>query len=101
MATALITGLNGFTGKYLKAELHDAGYAVAGLVFGGCGNVAEQVYSCDLDNLEVLSNVVEIVRPDVVVHLAGISFVAHGKAEEIYRTNVVGTRNLLQALHDT
>jgi len=41
---------------------------------------------------------VEEVQPDVVVHLAGIAFVGHGDAEQIYRVNVAGTRNLLEAL---
>ncbi|MFZ6649805.1 GDP-mannose 4,6-dehydratase, partial [Undibacterium sp. TJN25] len=45
-----------------------------------------------------LQHAVHDIQPDVVAHLAAISFVAHGDADAIYRTNVVGTRNLLDAL---
>ena len=41
---------------------------------------------------------VERVQPDVVVHLAGITFVPHSDVARIYLVNVVGTRNLLEAL---
>jgi len=56
------------------------------------------VHAVDLLDREHLREVVAEVRPDVVAHLAGISFVAHGDAEAVYRVNVVGTRNLLEAL---
>jgi len=55
-------------------------------------------YHCDLMDRVSLGETVRRIAPDVVVHLAAISFVAHGDAEAIYRINVVGTRNLLEAL---
>jgi nucleoside-diphosphate-sugar epimerase len=40
------------------------------------------------------------VRPDYIVHLAAISFVAHNDPLDFYRVNVLGTLNLLQACAD-
>lgn len=93
---ALITGLRGFTARYMEAELQAAGYQVFGTVLHA--NDAENLFAVDLSDRAGLAAVVEQVKPDVVVHLAAIAFVAHGDAEAIYRVNVMGTRNLLEAL---
>ena len=94
---ALVTGLRGFTGYYMARELAEAGYRVFGTVLPGeeCG---PDVFELDLCERAAVAAVVEQVQPDVVVHLAGIAFVAHADAALMYRVNVVGTRNLLEAL---
>ena len=97
MKRALITGINGFTGRYLRPELEAAGYRVFGTAHHGeeTGVGIRVVDLCDRDGLR---KVVAEVCPEVVAHLAAISFVAHGDAEAIYRVNIVGTRNLLESL---
>ena len=94
---ALITGLSGFTGRYLEQELRAAGYRVFGTVTPGSAVAVDQ-FSVDLNDRAALAEVVRQVQPDVVAHLAAIAFVGHGDVEQIYRVNVAGTRNLLEAL---
>jgi len=94
---ALITGLRGFTGHYVARELAETGYRVFGTVMPG-NDLGTDVLAVDLCDREAVGAMVEQVQPDVVVHLAGIAFVAHSDVEQIYRVNVVGTRNLLEAL---
>ncbi|RZT08358.1 Nucleoside-diphosphate-sugar epimerase [Duganella sp. CF402] len=94
---ALITGLSGFTGHYVAQELRAAGYEVFGTITPGHAP-GEREYAVDLNDRAGLAAVVREAQPDVVVHLAAIAFVAHGDVEQIYRVNVVGTRNLLEAL---
>ncbi len=94
---ALITGLRGFTGHYMAQELSAAGYRVFGTVLPG-EPTGPDVFTVDLCDRDAVLRAIEEVQPDVVVHLAGIAFVAHSSADLIYRVNIVGTRNLLEAL---
>jgi nucleoside-diphosphate-sugar epimerase len=94
---ALVTGLRGFTGYYVARELTEAGYRVFGTVLPG-EEGGPDIYEADLCDRACVAAMVEQVQPDVVVHLAGIAFVAHSNPDLIYRVNVVGTRNLLEAL---
>lgn len=98
---ALITGLAGFTGRYMAQELVDAGYRVYGTAMATDaspdGTPAES-YTVDLCDRAAVAAMIEQVQPDVVVHLAGIAFVAHANADLMYQVNVLGTRNLLEAL---
>ncbi|MCS0588693.1 GDP-mannose 4,6-dehydratase [Massilia norwichensis] len=94
---ALITGLRGFTGYYMARELTAAGYQVHGTVLPG-EPTGPDIFAVDLLDRASVAAAVEKVQPDVVVHLAAIAFVAHNDADQMYRVNVVGTRNLLEAL---
>ena len=93
---ALITGLNGFTGKYVADELADAGFTVFGT--GAVSSNLPRYFQVDMLDKKGLADVVCKVQPTVVVHLAAIAFVGHGEVEDFYRVNVIGTRHLLEAL---
>lgn len=93
MAKILVTGLSGFTGQFLKQRLEQDGHQVVGLSSDG--------YRVDLNDAKKLQQAIDEIEPDKVVHLAAISFVAHGDVDEIYRTNLLGTRNLLMCLSRT
>ena len=94
---ALVTGLRGFTGHYMAQELTAAGYRVFGTVLPG-EPAGPDIFTVDLCDRDAVLRAVAEVQPDVVVHLAGIAFVAHSNVDLIYRVNIVGTRNLLEAL---
>jgi GDP-6-deoxy-D-talose 4-dehydrogenase len=97
VSTALITGIDGFTGRYLAVELRLSGYRVVG--FSHRQTIErEGIYRQDLLDKKGLAEKIGHINPQVIAHLAGIAFVAHGNADTFYCTNVVGTRNLLEAV---
>ncbi|AEC21706.1 NAD-dependent epimerase/dehydratase [Pusillimonas sp. T7-7] len=94
MRTVLVTGIDGFTGRYVAAELQAAGYKVVGL---GSGKASGQYYHANLLDADALAYVMADAQPDFIINLAAIAFVAHGDANAFYQVNVIGARNLLQA----
>jgi len=85
----------------MAAELVRAGYEVFGLAHSDHGVTlpgVTEVFVCDLADRHKLAKTLGKIQVDVVVHLAAIAFVAHGDADAIYATNLIGTRNLLEGL---
>ena len=104
MSKVLITGVGGFTGRYLAARLAGAGYEVHGTMHGEDGPTVAAVanlHPLDVGDAQAVNALIAELSPAKVVHLAAIAFVAHSNVAEMYRTNVVGTRNLLDALAST
>ncbi|MDC3348856.1 GDP-mannose 4,6-dehydratase, partial [Flavobacteriaceae bacterium] len=91
----LITGIDGFTGGYLKKKLLNINYEVYGTSF--VENKDHSVFQCDITKKNEILYVLDQVKPDFIFHLAAISFVKSDPLK-IYNTNVIGTLNLLNCL---
>jgi nucleoside-diphosphate-sugar epimerase len=96
MKKVLITGISGFTGQHLAARLTQAGYQVVGITHTD-RSLPWRTVSCDLANRDLLIQLVKEEQPDFMVHLAAISFVAHGDPRDLYLCNLLGSRNFLEA----
>ena len=92
----LITGIQGFTGRYMAAEMLSVGYRVFGV--GSLPSDDEDYVQADLIDKLALQKAIDQIQPDVVIHLAALAFVGHGNASDFYTVNVIGSRNLLEAL---
>ncbi|MCC8555740.1 NAD-dependent epimerase/dehydratase family protein [Xanthomonas hortorum] len=97
----LISGASGFTGRYMAQQLKEQGCMVIGVGTrsdgAGMGGT-DEFWPMDLRDAADVARVVAQARADYVVHLAAVAFVGHGDADDFYRVNLLGTRNLLQAL---
>ena len=81
----LVTGATGFTGVHFSRVAQLEGYTVVPL-------------RSKLTNTNDLTAEIQNIQPEVVVHLAGISFVGGANHASFYEVNTVGTINLLQAV---
>ena len=85
MLRMLVTGADGFTGVHFVKQAKESGYEVF-------------EFNANLTDPQAVQVQVNAAAPDVVVHLAAISFVGHDSTIAFYDVNVIGTLNLLDAL---
>ena len=97
MKKILITGYHGFTARYVASEFRQHGYQVIGLVHR---NAKADEIECDLTDAVAVQEMIEQLRPDGVIHLAGLSFVAHTDQAALYQVNIFTALNLLHALEN-
>jgi GDP-4-dehydro-6-deoxy-D-mannose reductase len=104
---ALVTGIVGFAGSHLAAELLDSGYELFGTRLPGesrnrlresGGSVS--LSAVDLTDSAATIRLIRRVKPDIVFHLAAIAAVRYSFANprQTFEVNVNGTVNLLEAL---
>ena len=96
MKKALITGSEGFVGKYLRTELEQNGYDVTGLDLVSGPNTLV----ADLLNPEQTDAIIRNEKPDCIFHLAGQANV--GKSWQIpqktIEININAAVNLMEAV---
>jgi GDP-4-dehydro-6-deoxy-D-mannose reductase len=95
----LITGASGFTGTHMIGFLStQENIQIAGLV----RKKPAQVFGAhtiswvtgDILNPEKIGGIISAANPDAVIHLAGLN---RGSQKELFETNVIGTKNILDA----
>ena len=93
---ALITGSQGFVGRYLRQELEESGYEVVGLDI----QPGEGAVQADLLNPEQLAAAVRQAELDAVFHLAGQADVARSWKipQRTMEINVLAAVNLMEAV---
>lgn len=108
---ALITGGHGFVGRHLAQHLVQCGDDVVLTYLGAPVNVdpvAEQIaipracqgVALDITDRNAVFQLIQVLQPDVVYHLAAMTFVPEAEQDhrKVYDVNMFGTLNLLDAL---
>jgi GDP-4-dehydro-6-deoxy-D-mannose reductase len=109
---ALITGGYGFAGRHLAEHLVKCGEDVA-LSYHPIKNEKEsdnlypvpktvQSIALDVTDSNAVNQIISVLKPDVIYHLAGITFIpeAENQLDKVFEINTFGTVNVLNAVRD-
>ena len=100
---ALITGIDGFVGKYLARYLLGMGYKVYGTtIIKGYSHGQVEIYHMDVLEISNVKQVIQEIMPNEIYHLAGQSAVglSWGNPTLTMSVNINGTINLLDATRE-
>ncbi len=90
----LITGIDGFTGRHLKNYLEKNSKTE---IFGTSRKFENnKVFKCDINDRNNVRYVLNEVKPDIIIHLAAVSFVASENTQNFYNVNTLGTQNIFE-----
>lgn len=97
---AFITGVSGFAGRHLAEHLVSAGWSVAGTVRHRSADVPTVAeHRLEIDDVDGIRAVLAEFEPEVVYHLAAVvDTVTTPDVLALYRTNVLGTAAVLEAV---
>lgn len=92
----LVTGSKGTLGTPLVAELKKRGHEVFGIDLKHTDD--KDNARCDISDFRQVKRAIESFYPDIVYHLAAEFGRMNGEEyyEQVWRTNVIGTRNILE-----
>ena len=96
----LVTGVGGFVGTALARRLAAGGDEVLGTYLGDAPPVpGAELRPLDILDATAVERIARDFRPEVVVHLAGLSQVGESwkRPDEYFQVNVLGAENLLAA----
>jgi len=91
----LIMGIDSFTGVHLSSYLKSEGYEIYGTSYLKSG---KKKFQCDIRKKEDILSILNEVKPNFIINLAGISFPAHGNSSDFYQINTIGAINILDAI---
>ncbi len=109
----LVTGAGGSIGSEIVRQLHNYSPEIVGCLdrdesalhalelslFGSGLLLSESMILADLRDQETIDKVIDKYKPDIVFHAGALKHVVMLEKfpEEAYKTNVLGTKNLVQA----
>ena len=105
MKKVLIFGVSGFVGSYLSREFINCGYNVVGtdMIKGTNLPLEVEFYEVDLMQSTEVENLIDTVKPNIIVNLAAISSVGSSWdiPQKTMQVNVVGALNIMEAVRKT
>ena len=98
MEKILITGSNGILGNLLMEKLNKK-YNVTGTTKR---NRNKSKMKCDITKYEEVIKVIQKIKPDIIIHLAGITgnLECEKNPKKTLDTNIIGTYHILESIKD-